>query len=183
LQALNPKITFFVSLLQRLEQDRFAENLVFSDEATFRVCGKVNRQNVRSWGTENPHATMEHVRNSPKINVFCAVSSHKVYGQFLFAEPSVTGINYLDILQLWQIPQLYDDSEDCFFQQDGAPSHFHFVVRAHLNANLPGRCIGRASHTDSPLLHWSPRLAGLTPLRFFHMGLHQGSCVRVPYAT
>jgi len=27
-------------------------------------------------------------------------------------------------------------------QQDGAPPHFHFDVRAHLNANLPGRWIG-----------------------------------------
>ena len=37
----------------------FAEKLVLSDEATFQVCGKVNRHNIRIWGTENPHAMIE----------------------------------------------------------------------------------------------------------------------------
>jgi hypothetical protein len=60
---------------QQLEEDRFAEKLVFSDQAAFRVCGKVNSHIVRIWGTEDPHATMQHVRDSPKVNVFCAVSS------------------------------------------------------------------------------------------------------------
>jgi len=84
------------------------------------VCGKVNRHNVRIWGTENPHATMEYVRDSPKVNLFCAVSSCKVYGPFFFTEPTVIGINYLDMLQLWLILQLHEDSEDFIFQQDGA---------------------------------------------------------------
>ena len=113
------------------------------------MCGKVNRHNVRIWGTENPHATMEHVRDSPKMNMFCAVSSCKVYGPIFFAEQLVTGINYLDMLQLWLMPQLQEASEDFIFQQDGAPPHFHFDVRAQLIANLPGRWIGRASHNDS----------------------------------
>ena len=86
------------------------------------------------------------------MNVFCAVSSCKVYGPFFFAEPTVTGINYLDMLQLWLMPQLQEDSESFIFQQDGAPPHFHFDAHAHLNANLPGRWIGRASYNDSPLL-------------------------------
>ena len=86
-----PRITIFVFtsvwISNRLEEDRFAEKLVFSDNATFHMCGKVNRHNVRIWGTENLHAMMEHVRDSPKVNVFCAVSSCKVYGPFFFAEP------------------------------------------------------------------------------------------------
>ena len=106
----------------------------------------MNRRNVRIWGTENPHATMEHVRDSPEVTVICAVSSCKVYGPLFFAEPPVTGINYLDMLQLWLVPQLQLDSEDFIFQQDGAPPHFHFDFRAHLSANLPGRWVGRASH-------------------------------------
>ena len=101
---------------QRLEEDRFTKKLVFSDEATFHVCGKVNHYNVRIWGTENPHVTMEHVRDSPKVNVFCAVFSCKVYGPFFFAEPTVTGINYLDTLQLWLMSQLQEDSEDFIFE-------------------------------------------------------------------
>jgi hypothetical protein len=53
LQALNPQdrnvhFQFYADFQQRLEEDGFAEKLVFSDEATFRVYGKVNFvQNLR----------------------------------------------------------------------------------------------------------------------------------------
>ena len=75
LQALNPqdynlRFRFCLHFQQRLREDGLAEKLVFSDEATFHVWGKVNRHNVRIWGTENPHATTEYVRDSPKLNVF-----------------------------------------------------------------------------------------------------------------
>jgi hypothetical protein len=73
---------------------------VFSDEACFYLSGKVNRHNVRIWGTENPPATVQHIHDSPKVNVFCAISSLKVYGPFFFAEKSVNGFAYLDKLQL-----------------------------------------------------------------------------------
>jgi len=71
LQVLNPqdhnfRFHFCVDFQQRLEEDGFAEKLVFNDEVTFRVCGKVNRHNLCFWGTDNPHATMEHVHDSPK---------------------------------------------------------------------------------------------------------------------
>ena len=79
------------------------------------------------------------------------------------------------MLLLWLIPQLQEDSEDFIFQQDGVLPRFHFNVRAHLNANLPGRWIGR--------IPWPPRSADLTPCDFFLMGLHQGTCVCAPYAT
>jgi hypothetical protein len=59
---------------------------------------------------------MEHVHDSPKIKVFCAISSCKVYVPFFFAEPTVTCINYLDMLQLWLMSQLQEDSEDFIFQ-------------------------------------------------------------------
>jgi hypothetical protein len=142
-----------VDFQQRLEEDRIAKKLVFSDKATFHVWGKVNRHNVHIWGTENPHATMEHVCDLPKVNVFCAVSSCKAYGLFFFAEPNVTSINYLDKLQLWLMLQLQEDSKDFIFQQDRALPHFHFDVCAHLTANLSGHWIGRASHNDFHGLH------------------------------
>jgi len=34
------------------------------------MSGKVNRPNVRTWGTENPHDITERVRDPPKLNVF-----------------------------------------------------------------------------------------------------------------
>jgi hypothetical protein len=58
--------------------DHFLEKMQFSDEATFHNSSAVNHHNVRIWGSENPHALVEHQRDSPKVNVFCAISSQKV---------------------------------------------------------------------------------------------------------
>jgi hypothetical protein len=99
---------------------------------------------------------VEHVHDSPEVNVFFAISSCKVYGPFVFVEPIVTGINYLDMLQSCL---MQEDSEDFIFQQDRAPLHFNFDVRAHLTASLPNRWIGCASNNDSPLRPWPPRSA------------------------
>jgi hypothetical protein len=81
---------------------------LFTDEATFHLSGKGNRHKVRIWGTENPREIEEHVRDAPKLNFFFfgAGSSVKVYGPFFFAEPTVTGISYLDMLENHLMPQL-----------------------------------------------------------------------------
>jgi hypothetical protein len=157
---------------QQLDEDGFAEKLIFSDEVTFHVCGKVNHHIVRVWGMKNSHAVAEYVRDSPKMNVFFAISSCKVYGPFFFAEPTVSSIIYLDMLQLRLMTQLQEDSEDLIFQQGGGPPHIHSDVHAHLNVNLPGRWIGRASDNDSPFLPWSPwsRPPDLAPCDFFLRG-------------
>ena len=78
------RANFCIEMQARFEVDDFADRLIFSNEATFHVSGKVNRHNVRIWGTENPNAIIEHVRDSPKVNVFCAISKLKVYGPFFF---------------------------------------------------------------------------------------------------
>ena len=49
--------------------DAFLPRLIFSDEATFHLRGKVSRLNVRIRGLENPHEIVQHERDSPKINV------------------------------------------------------------------------------------------------------------------
>ena len=75
---------FCVDMQEKFEVDEFNECLVFSDEATFHTNDKVNRQNVRIWGKENPYATIEHERDSAKVNVFCAISKNHVQGPFFF---------------------------------------------------------------------------------------------------
>jgi hypothetical protein len=62
--------------------DDFFNRLIFGDESTFHVGGKVNKHNVRVWGTENPWELVQYLRDSPNINVFCAASRTKVYGPF-----------------------------------------------------------------------------------------------------
>jgi hypothetical protein len=112
---------------------------------------------------------VEHQRDSPKVIVCCAISSQKVYGPFFFAEETVTGMTYLDMLQLWLMPQLQNILM-FIFQQDGSPAHFHCEVRQYLNTVLPGRWIGHVSGNDQPLLLWPPKSPAITPCDFFLWG-------------
>lgn len=165
---------FCVEMLDKLEEDDFDDRLVFSDEATFHTSGKVNKHNVRIWGEENPHGTVEHERDSPKVNVFCAISKKKVYGPFFF-EGNVNGDVYLQMLQNWLIDQLIENEDESFiFQQDGAPPHWKLTVRAYLNEVLPERWIGRGSAEDDLLLKWPPRSPDLSPCDFFLWGYVKG---------
>jgi hypothetical protein len=115
------------------EDDDIVNRLIFSDEATFHTNGKVNRHDCRIWGTQKPQEIIEYERDSPTVNVFCALSLRILYGPFFFAEGTVTGQSYLDMLKLWMMPQMQEDSNDFLFQQDGAPPHFRNDVREYLN--------------------------------------------------
>ena len=146
---------------------KFLDSVIFSDESTFHVSGRVNIHNCRIWGSENPRVSLEHVRDSPKVNVFCALSRERVYGPFFFMETTITGIVYLDTLQEFLIPQLDENDQEgrIHFQQDGAPPHYLGEVREYLNTRFPGRWIGRAAP-----IAWPPRSPDLTPLDFFLWG-------------
>jgi hypothetical protein len=94
-------------MLKRLEEDNlFSDKIVFSDEATFHLSGKVNHHSPIVWGSQNPQQVAEHVRDSPKVNVFCAVSRTLFYGPLFFAQAIITGHMYLDMLQHFLIPEL-----------------------------------------------------------------------------
>ena len=164
------RMTFCNELQALMEDDGFFERLSFSDESTFHLCGKVNRHNVRIWGTENPKCVAEVERDSPIVNVFCTVSTFKVYGSFFFLEQTVTGTAFLDILTERLLPQLNEDSADFIFQMDGAPPHFHWHVREFLNKYLPQRWIGCGTDDDQMLLAWPPCSPDATPCDFFLWG-------------
>ena len=46
---------FCIAMQQKMEDDEFDDRLVFSDEATFHVNGKVNKHNTRIWGVLRTH--------------------------------------------------------------------------------------------------------------------------------
>jgi hypothetical protein len=58
---------------------------------------------------------VEHSRDSPRINIFCAVSCDKLYGPFFFGEKTVDGIIYRDMLEMWLMPQLLEDKPNIVF--------------------------------------------------------------------
>ncbi|GBM61814.1 hypothetical protein AVEN_80455-1 [Araneus ventricosus] len=113
---------------------------VLDDEATFHVCGHVHRHNVRVWAAENPRAYVEYERNTPKVNVWCALMHDKVIGPFFFAELTVRSNIYLDMLQLYAVPQF---PEGVILQRDGAPPHYDNIVREFLDTTFPQRWMAR----------------------------------------
>jgi hypothetical protein len=47
------------------------------------------------------------------------------------------------MLQLYEVPQLEQESAEVIFQHDGAPPHYSANVREFLDATFPQRWIGR----------------------------------------
>lgn len=156
------RMEFAVYMLDRIvNEGAFLKNILFSDEATFHVSGLLNRHNCRIWGSEHPHEIREIERDSPKLNVWCGVMYERIVGPFFFAERTITGDIYLDMLTEYVIPQLEEFQPQIIFQQDGAPPHWNLNVRNHLDTVFPGRWIGR----DGPI-PWPPRSPDITPMDF-----------------
>ena len=108
-------------------------------------------------------SSMRHLsgKETPKVNVWLGFTKTKVYGSFMFAKPTVSGVTHLDMLKLSLQPQMIQDQviHTVVYQQYGAPPHFANIVRDHLNRVFPNRWIGRSS----PRI-WAPRSPDLTPL-------------------
>jgi len=109
-------------------------------QATFHVSWKVNKQNVLIWRIEKPRGIVENKCDSPKTNVFCAISTSKGYGPYFFPDRTVNGETFRNMLTTWFMPQLEHDSTDFVYQLDGAPCHYHRNVRNFLDETLPHRC-------------------------------------------
>jgi hypothetical protein len=100
-------------------------------------------------------------------------------GLFLFAERTVTGIVYLDMLEEFLMPILEEQCpEDKLFQQDGAPTHFYSEVKDFLNRKFPEKYIG-----GRVPITWPPRSPDLTRLEFFFCGYIKDAVYVPPLAT
>jgi len=71
-------------LIPLLEDPANDGNVFFSDESRFYVSGMVNKHNCRIWAASNPFVTVEAAMNSPKINVWCAMSNNQIIGPSFF---------------------------------------------------------------------------------------------------
>ena len=162
--------------LENLESDEnFMSRIIFSDECVFHVSGKVNKHNVRIWGTERPHDTREHEAHSPKVAVWCALSTNQVVGLYYFDSSTVTGSSYLNMLNNYFLPMLPNLPNNVLFQQDGAPAHYDRRVAGVLNENLSSAWIGRRGP-----INWPARSPDLTPLDFFLWGHVKDMVYRTP---
>lgn len=78
--------------------------MVFSSEAAFHLCGKVNTYNYHIHVLQNPGVSSRLGMDSLKVNVFCALSEQKVFGPLFLIENTITGVIYLDKLENWLWP-------------------------------------------------------------------------------
>lgn len=166
------RMEFAEIFLNKVKQDRnFIDNIWWSDEATFKLNGHINRHNCVYWAEENPHVVIERDVNLPGVIVWGALSSYGLIGPYFF-DGTVNSQNYLQLLQTELWPKIKNQS--CYFQQDGAPPHYAICVRNWLNEHLPGKWIGRRGPTEFPA-----RSPDLTPMDFFLWGVLKDSVYRL----
>ena len=134
-------VAMCAELIDQTESANLINKMFFGVEATFHTCGKVNRHNCCIWVDEKPPNFLEWERDTPKVNVWLGMTQSKVYGPFFFAEATVTGPVYLDMLEQFLQPHLLTDGilDKVVFQKDGAPCHYAITVRDYLDRHFPGR--------------------------------------------
>ncbi|ERL95679.1 hypothetical protein D910_00109, partial [Dendroctonus ponderosae] len=122
------------------ENEKFFENVLFSDECTFHNNFLVNRHNFHYYSDTNPSAyrVMKN-RNRWSVNVRGGILGQYLIGPYFFEE-HLNGlmffqflINHLSIL-LEKVP--FNSRTNMWLQLDGAPPHYHCKVRQFLNANF-----------------------------------------------
>jgi len=162
------RLQFAVLMLSEIrENPDLLDKIVWSDEASFKLSGHVNRHNCVYWFPENPHMVSTNELNQPGLTVWAGMSSNGVIGPVFF-ERTVTAEVYLQMLQSFAIPEMQslNNFNELYFQQDGAPAHFAVSVRSYLNDTFPGKWIGRCGS-----ILWPPRSPDLTPMDFFFWGV------------
>lgn len=154
-----------------------------SDEAHFHLNSTVNKQNFRYWATENPRELHQRPLHSPKVTVWCAMSSIGIIGPHFFEEDgstvTVNSVRYCDMLENFLRPRMEEfgreyDTEDFWFQQDGATAHTARRSREVLQEMFPGRLISLRG--DVP---WPPCSPDLSPCDFFLWGYLKAAVYRV----
>lgn len=149
-----------------LQNPNFFRYVMFSDEATFKNTGELNRHNSHYWSNVNPHwqRGVDH-QHRWSINVWCGILNGYLIGPYFFEE-NVNSNNFLAFLRN-ELPVLLmnvdlDTRARMWVQLDGAPPHNYNPVCAHLNERYRGRWIG----PRGPVA-WPARSPDLTPPDFY----------------
>ncbi|XP_054449778.1 uncharacterized protein LOC129087027 [Pteronotus mesoamericanus] len=159
------RVEFCERFLAKLREDEnFPTKIWWSDEATFKLNGHINRHNCVYWNEVNPHVILEKDINLPGVTVWAAISVMGIIGPVFFDGP-VNQNNYLHVLQTELWPRVEHDF-GVYFQQDGTPPHYALCVREWLDVHFEGRWIGRRGP-----LEWPDGSPDLTPPDFFLWGV------------
>ena len=125
---------------------------------------------MRYWADTNPQELHQRPLHSPKVTVWCAISSGWIIGPWLFEENEVTvtvnSDRYVNMLQDFFFPRVDElDLGDTWFQQDGATAHTSRASMAALREHFPEHLISIRGD-----LEWPARSSDLAPCDFFLWG-------------
>jgi hypothetical protein len=165
------------ALLEHVPQDAL---VFFTDEAHFYVTGCVNMQNMRYWATDKTRELHQRPLHSPRVTVWCAISSVGIIGPWFFEENeqtvTVTSDRYVNMLEEFFLPRIDEmDLGDIRFQQDEATAHTSRASMAVLRDHFPGRLISLRGN-----LEWPARSPDLTSCDFFFCGVFEIPCLYQP---
>ncbi|KAL4112800.1 hypothetical protein QTP88_016529 [Uroleucon formosanum] len=133
LQVLNEddpdrRLEFCEWYVIRTEADpEFFRTVLWSDEAIFKLNGRINRHNCVYWALENPNLVLQQELNVPGIMVCGGICAHTIVGPYFFENEKVNGTKYLEMLQNLKIELAESPvftGHQMTLQQDGAPAHF-----------------------------------------------------------
>jgi hypothetical protein len=116
-------------MLEELTADDIYLQKILFFEAIFHTYDVINCHNCRIWGSENLHALMEHLCNSPKVNMWCGILSDHTVGPFFFHVSTIMSAVCLDVLHNFLFPQIIGEVDSLIFQQDGASAYYCATVR------------------------------------------------------
>ena len=97
----------FCKQFDRMCEDNptFLDKIVWTDEATFKLLGHINRHNCVYWSETNFHFTITSQLSQPGITVWAGISFDGIVGPQFF-DRTVTGERYLDKLRNVIVPAL-----------------------------------------------------------------------------
>ncbi|GFT26267.1 t-complex protein 1 subunit delta [Nephila pilipes] len=161
-------------MLEKLQTGEIdVKKIWFSDVAYFTLDGCLNKQNYRYWGREKLEITVVRSLHPKKFLVWCAISSHGVFGP-IFIDETLSAANYRKFLDEEFIPFLHghDLVQGHWFMQDGARPHRTADVFEVLNEHFSDRIIA--------LPRWyrmAPIFTRSEPLQLLPMGLFEEQSV------
>ncbi|GFQ92614.1 t-complex protein 1 subunit delta, partial [Trichonephila clavata] len=150
-------------MLEKLQTGEIdVKKIWFSDEAYFTLDGPVNKQNYRYWGRERPEITVVRSLHLKKFLVWCAISSHGVFGP-IFIDGTLSAANYRELLDEEFIPFLHghDLDQGHWFMQGAARPYRTADVFEVLNENFSDRIIGLVNAAEVRLLNVSVSSNGI----------------------
>ncbi|RWS15258.1 histone-lysine N-methyltransferase SETMAR-like protein, partial [Dinothrombium tinctorium] len=171
------RLSFATAMAEMIDLKRINVGAIwFSDEAHFWLHGYVNKQNMRHWGSENPHVTEIKPLHPKRTSVWCAISARGIIGPY-FIHENVNAVNYRALLEERFFPRIAEMNgiSKYWFMQDGARPHRTRDVFSSIQANFGDRVIGLGyANQERGGIDWPPYSPDLNPCDFFSLGLSKG---------